>query len=175
MPDTPGLDGATRVSKVIGSIDYPLITRAAVPRPDVALIGDAALTSDPAQGVGCGWAFQSAEWLVDAVAPALVDGAPLASGLRRYARARSALRGHQWTIAETAKGGPLTVVDRLMLGSAVLDSGLAAHAAAFVNRTIPLVPGAVGDGACRLGGCARMAPTCAFTRLAHPLLETCSA
>ena len=34
-------------------------------RPGLAFVGDAALATDPLFGVGCGWAFQSAEWLVD--------------------------------------------------------------------------------------------------------------
>jgi flavin-dependent dehydrogenase len=36
-------------------------------RPDLALVGDAALAADPLPGVGCGWAYQSAEWLAEAV------------------------------------------------------------------------------------------------------------
>jgi len=41
--------------------------------PGMALVGDAALAIDPLWGVGCGWALQSAEWLADSVAPALVQ------------------------------------------------------------------------------------------------------
>ena len=33
--------------------------------PGLALVGDAALATDPLFGVGCGWAFQTAEWLAD--------------------------------------------------------------------------------------------------------------
>ena len=80
LPDAPRFDPGGRVSKIIGAPDCPLITRTAVPASTVALIGDAALTSDPSQGVGCGWAFQSAEWLADEVAPALLDGRPVGSG-----------------------------------------------------------------------------------------------
>jgi 2-polyprenyl-6-methoxyphenol hydroxylase-like FAD-dependent oxidoreductase len=65
------------------------------PTPDLlALIGDAALATDPLFGVGCGWAFQSGEWLADSIAPALRGDEPLEGGLQRYRRRhRSELRG----------------------------------------------------------------------------------
>ena len=37
--------------------------------------------TDPLFGVGCGWAFQSAEWLAESVAPALRGGESLEQGL----------------------------------------------------------------------------------------------
>ena len=40
----------------------------------MTLIGDAAMVGDPLWGTGCGWAFQSAEWLADAVSDALRSG-----------------------------------------------------------------------------------------------------
>ena len=50
---------------MIGKID--MTNRVRVPvAPGLALVGDAALATDPLFGVGCGWAFQSAEWLADA-------------------------------------------------------------------------------------------------------------
>ena len=120
LPDAPRFDPGGRVSKIIGAPDCPLITRTAVPANTVALIGDAALTSDPSQGVGCGWAFQSAEWLADEVAPALLDGRPVAAALRRYQRRRTALRrtpddhraggesrtAHRHRPSDRAGGGP---------------------------------------------------------------------
>lgn len=138
LPDGPAFDAADRISPIVGATDCPLVTRSAVPRPDVALIGDAAMTSDPSQGVGCGWAFQTAEWLADAVAPALLAGDRLEPALRRYARRRKVLSGHQSTIEDQAKAGPPTPVDRLLLGAAVRDERTAAHMLAFVNRTIGL-------------------------------------
>ena len=80
----PDLDRAERVSKLIGYVDYPLLNRRPVPRPGVALVGDAALTADPVWAIGCGWAFESATWLVDAVVPALHGIEPLGRALRRY-------------------------------------------------------------------------------------------
>ena len=69
LPDAPDLSGATRESKLIGKLDLPNVSRPAA-RPGLAFVGDAALASDPLWGVGCGWAFQSAEWLVDETADA---------------------------------------------------------------------------------------------------------
>src|SRR4051812_18331456 len=93
LPDAPDLSGATRESKLIGKLDLPNVSRPAA-RPGLAFVGDAALATDPLWGVGCGWAFQSAEWLADetghapgrggghdppAPAPALPPGAPPAA------------------------------------------------------------------------------------------------
>ena len=107
-----------------------------MPASTVALIGDAALTSDPSQGVGCGWAFQSAEWLADEVAPALLDGRPVAAALRRYQRRRTVLHRHQAIIEQEAKAEPPTAIDRLMVQAAVADPKTAAHLFTYVNRCI---------------------------------------
>ena len=64
LPDAPDLSEATRESKLLGKLDLPNVSRPAA-RPGLAFVGDAALASDPLWGVGCGWAFQSAEWLAE--------------------------------------------------------------------------------------------------------------
>ena len=68
LPDGPDMSGRERVTDVIGTNDYPSITRRRIVAPGVALVGDAAMVGDPLWGTGCGWAMQSAEWLSDAVA-----------------------------------------------------------------------------------------------------------
>jgi hypothetical protein len=73
LPRGPRLDRAERVSKIMGKLDLTNIRRRPAAK-GMALIGDAALASDPLWGVGCGWAFQSAEWLVGATAEALQPG-----------------------------------------------------------------------------------------------------
>ena len=70
LPDAPDLSQATRESKLLGKLDLPNVSRPAA-RPGLAFVGDAALASDPLWGVGCGWAFQSADWLVEETAAAL--------------------------------------------------------------------------------------------------------
>jgi 2-polyprenyl-6-methoxyphenol hydroxylase-like FAD-dependent oxidoreductase len=71
LPEAPSLRSARVTDEgIVGKID--MTNRMRVPTaPGLALIGDAALATDPLFGVGCGWAFQSSEWLVDAVAPAM--------------------------------------------------------------------------------------------------------
>ena len=152
LPDRPRFEPGSRVSKIIGATDCPLVARTAVPASNVVLIGDAALTSDPAQGVGCGWAFQSAEWLADAIAPALLEGRSIERALRRYEHQRRALNGHQSTIEQEAKAEPPTPLDRLMMQAAAHDPKTAAHVFAYFNRTITLTgflrPTALARAAC---------------------------
>ena len=80
-PTRPDLSRATRESKLLGKLDLPNVSRPAA-RPGLAFVGDAALASDPLWGVGCGWAFQSAEWLVEETADALVGGGRPRRGAR---------------------------------------------------------------------------------------------
>jgi len=70
LPRAPAIREGKRVSPFLGMIEMPNTARPAS-RPGLAFIGDAALAADPLWGVGCGWAFQSAEWLVDCVAESL--------------------------------------------------------------------------------------------------------
>lgn len=46
LPEAPLIDSAERITKIIGTVDYPLHSRKPT-APGVALIGDAALTGDP--------------------------------------------------------------------------------------------------------------------------------
>ncbi|MEU9007566.1 NAD(P)/FAD-dependent oxidoreductase, partial [Streptomyces sp. NPDC048551] len=92
LPEAPPVDSAERVSKITGTVNYPLHSR--VPSaPGLALIGDAALTGDPLWGVGCGWALQSARWLAEAVAPALTGGGDLDRSRGGVARRHPRRRG----------------------------------------------------------------------------------
>jgi menaquinone-9 beta-reductase len=138
MPDGPALGGARQESQVVVATDYPIVMRQPVPRPGVALVGDAALTSDPTFGVGCEWAFRSGEWLADAVAPALADDQPLGPALRAYRRRRRELRGHQLFIQMNARAPALTPMDRLVMSAAARDPGAAADMIAFFDGRQPL-------------------------------------
>lgn len=82
LPDAPEFDAASRESKLLGKLDVPNTIRPAA-RPGVAFVGDAALAADPFWGVGCGWAFQSSEWLVAETAPALLGGGDVDAALDR--------------------------------------------------------------------------------------------
>jgi 2-polyprenyl-6-methoxyphenol hydroxylase-like FAD-dependent oxidoreductase len=122
LPEGPDLAGAERASKLIGALDVPNVLRPTA-MPGVALVGDAALAADPLLGVGCGWAFQSAEWLVDhTAAAAMTGGANLDAALARYRRAfRRRLRFHYWQVADFATGRPLRVNERMGMRAAAAN------------------------------------------------------
>jgi menaquinone-9 beta-reductase len=138
LPETPSLRSARLVGDpgVIGKID--MTNRQRTPTaPGLALIGDAALATDPLFGVGCGWAFQSAEWLADSVAPALRGEEALEKGLRRYRRAHSRhLRGHAWMIHDYSKGRRMQPGERLIFSAATRDQGVAKVFEQFGTRQI---------------------------------------
>jgi 2-polyprenyl-6-methoxyphenol hydroxylase-like FAD-dependent oxidoreductase len=121
LPDGPDLSQAERVTDVIGTTDYPLITRKRIVAPGVALVGDAAMVGDPLWGIGCGWAFQSAEWLSDAVAAVLPTGSTseIDTAARRYQRKhRRRLRLHQLMCVEFSQNkGDNPIVDLIVAGA----------------------------------------------------------
>ncbi|MFB6840272.1 NAD(P)/FAD-dependent oxidoreductase [Streptomyces sp. NPDC056361] len=136
LPDAPPIDAAERVSKFIGTVDYPLHTRKPT-APGLALVGDAALTGDPLWGVGCAWALQSARWLAETVAPAATGRGDLDTALAAYARThRRRLGGHQYLSVDYAKSRPFNPVERLMFSAAARDASMARHMYFFGSRLI---------------------------------------
>jgi flavin-dependent dehydrogenase len=124
LPDAPDMSGATREGRLVGKLDLPNVSRPAA-RPGIAFVGDAALASDPLWGVGVGWAFQSAEWLVDETADALLGGGDLDAALEAYRRGhRRRLGPHHFTIADLASGRPANPLERLMYRAAVDDDAV---------------------------------------------------
>jgi hypothetical protein len=112
LPNGPELARAERVSPMMGVLEYPNLIRK-VFRPGLALIGDAALSIDPLWGVGCGWAFQSAEWLADAVARTWSNPDALDRGLAAYGRRhRRELAGHEFLISDFSTGRPYNPLER---------------------------------------------------------------
>jgi 2-polyprenyl-6-methoxyphenol hydroxylase-like FAD-dependent oxidoreductase len=138
LPKAPKIGAGQRVGPMLGKLEMPNRSRGPV-APGLALIGDAALAIDPLFGVGCGWAFQSAEWLTEALAPALVEGASLERGLARYRRRhRRELRWHAWQIHDYATGHRFTRSERVMLAAAARDPEMAARFDAFATRQVNL-------------------------------------
>ncbi|MFF4011538.1 NAD(P)/FAD-dependent oxidoreductase [Streptomyces sp. NPDC001717] len=136
LPEAPPIDSAERITKFIGTVDYPLVTREPT-GPGIALVGDAALTGDPLWGVGCGWAFQSARWLVEAVAPAATGRGDLDRALAGYGRRhRRRLRGHQFMAVDFAKARPFNPGERLLFSAAARDESMARHMYLFAARLI---------------------------------------
>jgi menaquinone-9 beta-reductase len=134
LPDSPRIADAERASKLIGKIQMPNVMRPAA-RPGVAFVGDAALATDPISGVGCGWAFQSAEWLVDHTSAALVDNGDLDGALDRYRRAfRRRLGLEHWLIADASTGRMLRANERMTLGAAAVDPAIARALEAVISR-----------------------------------------
>lgn len=127
LPDPPPVLAGRRVGPIIGKLEMPNRVRAPV-APGLALVGDAALATDPLFGIGCGWAFQSGEWLADSVIPALRGDELLGRGLRRYRRRHaSELRGHSFLIHDYATGRRMGLAERLLFASAARDPKIAAR------------------------------------------------
>jgi flavin-dependent dehydrogenase len=151
LPEAPSLGTATRVSPYIGMLEMPNVTRRAA-RPGLALIGDAALAADPLWGVGCGWALQSAEWLVDHVASSLGTADALDDALERYRRRHGReLSGHEFLISDYATGRAFNPIEKLMFSAAARDPACADHLVAFGSRNIGvaafLAPSAIARAA----------------------------
>lgn len=136
IPDAPPIRASRLVSPVLGKIEMPNKVRVPV-APGLALVGDAAMAVDPLFGVGCGWAFQSAEWLAESVAPALRGEQSLQAGLTRYRRRhRRGLGGHAGIINDYASGRRMNPGERLIFSSAARDPKLAMAFEAFGTRSI---------------------------------------
>lgn len=121
LPDPPDLGGATQQSKLLGKLDLPSVSRPAAV-PGLAFVGDAATASDPLWGVGCGWAFQSADWLVAETAGALLGGGDLDAALARYRRRhRRRLGPHHFVISDLASGRRANPLERAMYRAAATD------------------------------------------------------
>jgi 2-polyprenyl-6-methoxyphenol hydroxylase-like FAD-dependent oxidoreductase len=136
LPDPPPIREQHRVDDVLGKIDMTNRVRGPV-APGLALVGDAALATDPLFGVGCGWAFESGEWLADSVIPALRDQESLEKGLKRYRRLhKRKLGGHAFMIHDYATGRPVSGPEKLLFRAAANDPKVAAAFDAFGTRRI---------------------------------------
>src|SRR6187402_2592079 len=121
VPEAPPIREGRLVDTVMGKVDMTNRMRRPV-APGLALIGDAALATDPLFGVGCGWAFQSAEWLSDSVRPALQGDEPLEKGLARYRRRHAKeLRGHAFFIHDYSTGRRFNPGERMIWSAAARD------------------------------------------------------
>jgi flavin-dependent dehydrogenase len=136
LPDCPDLAAAEPLGPPLLVKDYANVWRKPV-AGNIAFIGDALLSVDPLWGVGCGFAFQAAGWLVDALAPALRAGQAAAPALQRYAKQVSRqLGGHRFLILDYARRRGFNAVERLMFSAAAKDSECARHLHAFGARLI---------------------------------------
>ena len=140
LPDGPGLDGAERVSDVMGKLSMPNKMRPAAV-PGLAFAGDAAIAADPLFGVGCGWAFQTAEWLAETTRDALMDRGDLDAALGRYRRAILRRLGpHHIQMSDYSTGRPISASERLMFRAAARDPVVGGAFEAFATRRSLLAP-----------------------------------
>jgi len=136
VPEAPPIREGRRVGPVLGKVDMTNRMRRPT-APGLALIGDAALAADPLFGVGCGWAFQSAEWLSDAVLPAFAGEEPLGKGLDRYRRRHAReLRGHTYFMHDYSKGRRFGPPERMLFAAAARDGKAAAIVDAYATRQV---------------------------------------
>ncbi len=136
VPDAPPIGEGRVVGSVMGKLDMTNRMRKPV-AAGLALIGDAALATDPLFGVGCGWAFQSAEWLADSVRPALQGGESLEQGLERYRRRHAKeLKGHAFFIHDYATGRRFNPAERLLWSAAARDPETALILESYGTRLI---------------------------------------
>jgi menaquinone-9 beta-reductase len=136
LPNAPRLGDAQRVSPYMGTIEYPNLIRK-VFRPGLALVGDAALCIDPLRGVGCGWAFQTAEWLADSIGQSWQSVDELERRLAVYSqRHKHELAGHEALISDFSTGRGYNPIERLMFSAAARDPVCAGHFFAFGGRWI---------------------------------------
>ena len=139
LPNCPDLATGERISKILGKLEMPNTTRRAG-RPGLAFVGDAAMSADPVWGVGCGWAFQSGEWLADELAPAFGNGssdADLDAGIERYRkRHRRELLGHFLMTSDYSTGRRFNPMERTLFSAAARDGRVADRFAAFGGRSV---------------------------------------
>jgi menaquinone-9 beta-reductase len=173
LPRAPDLTAGERVSKVLGKLEMPNKMRPAG-RPGLAFVGDAAIAADPLWGVGCGWAFQSGEWLADELAEALAgvtSDARVDAAIEHYRRRhRRQLLGHFLLTSDYAIGRRLTPLERLLVSAAARDAHTAAGFHAFGSRSVRPTDAEFGRlvaRAVRVGLAQREAPAVELPAGAH--------
>lgn len=136
LPGAPDQSHAERATKMFGMRRLNDYKRPSVHR-NLALIGDACMSCDPMSGVGCGFAFQAADWLVESVGEALVQRRSLAPALAEYKRVhRARLAGHEYFIQDNSTGRGMNFLEKMISRAAVADAKVAHRLHMFVGRII---------------------------------------
>jgi 2-polyprenyl-6-methoxyphenol hydroxylase-like FAD-dependent oxidoreductase len=134
VPEPPPIERGRMVGSMLGKVEMTNRMRGPI-APGLALVGDAALASDPLPGIGCGWALQSGAWLADSVSPSLRGVDSLENGLRRYRkRHRKQLREHAFAIHDYSTGRKMQLPERIGLAAAARDQTVAAQLESLATR-----------------------------------------
>jgi pimeloyl-ACP methyl ester carboxylesterase len=97
------------------------------------------VAADPLWGVGCGWAFQSAEWLVESTARSFERDSDLDRAVAGYRKVvRKQLLGHFLMTSEYGRGRRYNPAEKILFAAAPHDDKLARIVQAFGARTIPV-------------------------------------
>jgi flavin-dependent dehydrogenase len=134
VPDPPPIRESRLTAPVLGKVEMPNRVRDQI-APGLALIGDAALATDPIFGVGCGFALQSGEWLADSVSPAVRGIESMDNCLNRYRRRhRRELGKHAELIHDFSSGRKFDPFERAIFSTAARDRKAAALFEALGTR-----------------------------------------
>jgi flavin-dependent dehydrogenase/pimeloyl-ACP methyl ester carboxylesterase len=139
LPNAPDLDRGVRISQILGKLEMPNKRRPAG-RPGLVFVGDAAMAFDPLWGIGCGFAFQSGEWLAQELAGALMESAPdpqVDAAIERYRkRHQRELLGHFLMTSDYSGGRRFHPLERLLFSAAANDDRCADGFMAIGSRSI---------------------------------------
>ncbi|HYN99955.1 MAG TPA: NAD(P)/FAD-dependent oxidoreductase, partial [Actinomycetota bacterium] len=138
VPDGPDLSNAVQISKVIGAVDLPNTWRNPAPE-GLTFAGDALVASDPLFGVGCGWAFQEAEWLVESTAESIGDDARLSKAVDGYRKVvRRQILPHYLLTSEYGRNRRYNPAEKLLFSAAAQDPKTAKVVQDLAGRVIPV-------------------------------------
>jgi 2-polyprenyl-6-methoxyphenol hydroxylase-like FAD-dependent oxidoreductase len=136
VPDAPPIAASRLAEPLQGKLDMTNVIHTPT-APGLALVGDAASALDPLWGVGCGFALQSSEWLVDSVAPALSGAESMNVALKRYRRRHArALGGHTRMILDYATARKINAGEKMLFAAAGYDERTGRVFEAFGSRNI---------------------------------------
>jgi len=134
LPEAPDQSAAQPASEMLGMRKLNDYWRPAVWK-GLALVGDACMSCDPMSGVGCGFAFQAADWLAEEVGPILGAQSATVAALERYRRKhRKFLAGHEYFIQDASNGRPPNLLERMISRAAVADAEVAHRLHLFIGR-----------------------------------------
>ncbi|MFD9679172.1 NAD(P)/FAD-dependent oxidoreductase [Rhodococcus sp. NPDC059969] len=144
LPGAPPIRREHIVGKIVGTKHFSTTLTEPVGN-GFALIGDAAATNDPLWGIGCSWALETAQMLVDATAQVLAETTAhtldshrnMNAALTEYRSARASMTSHIDYMSGYAGGRKFTVFERLLISAATHDQGEAQRFYLFGSRLIP--------------------------------------